>query len=65
MHQLADDVVCFDKKSQLQMDVIIAMTDSEHALLATNEKLVFPLMQKKLTKVMNLVAPIQGHHPIV
>ena len=65
LHQLADDVACFDKKSQWQMDVIIALTDSEQALLASNEKLVFPLIQKKLTKVMNLVAPIQGHHPIV
>ncbi|WP_448570044.1 hypothetical protein [Thalassotalea ganghwensis] len=46
------------------MDVVIALTDSEHALLTSNEKLVLPLMQKKLTKVMNLVAPIQGHHSI-
>ncbi|WP_448566707.1 hypothetical protein [Thalassotalea ganghwensis] len=65
LHQLADDVLCFDNQQQLHMDVVIALTDSEHALLTSNEKLVLPLMQKKLTKVMNLVAPIQGHHPIV
>lgn len=51
---LADDVVSFDNGEKKKC--YIAITESEELLLTEHPKLLTPFFDKKLTKVLNLIA---------
>lgn len=52
----ADDVTCYIQKETDTVKCYIALTDSEISLLEEHDKLLPGFIDKKLTKVLNLVA---------
>ena len=54
--QFSDDVFSLYQKPSNQLRCIIAITAGELSLLGTQQKLLAPYLQKKLHKVLNLIA---------
>lgn len=54
--QFSDDVLYCVNDIALQVDCLVAMTDSELELIAEQPKLLVSLIQIKLQKVLNLIA---------
>ncbi len=52
----ADDVTCYIQTEPDTVECYIALTDSEISLLEEHDKLLPGFIDKKLTKVLNLVA---------
>jgi len=52
----SDDVFSITEEQGKPLLCIVAITNSELALLGTQEKLLAPYLQKKLHKVLNLIA---------
>ena len=54
--QLSDDVICYINEPELQLQCLVALTDSEIALLESQPKLLTSFIQAKLHKVLNIIA---------
>jgi len=52
----ADDVFSYHNDPQKQMSCFVAITDSELKLLLAQEKILTGYLQKKMLKVVNLIA---------
>ena len=52
----ADDVFSYHNEPQKQMSCFVAITDSELKLLQAQEKILAGYLQKKMLKVVNLIA---------
>lgn len=52
----ADDVFSYHDEGQKQLSCFVAITDSELTLLQAQEKILAGYLQKKMLKVVNLIA---------
>ena len=52
----SDDVISVFEEKSKQLHCMVAITTNELALLSAQEKLLTPYLQKKLYKVLNLIA---------
>ena len=57
---LSDDVVCFQENNSLQLDCLVALTESEQQLLLAKSNVTFTYLETKLHKVLNLIAKDKG-----
>ena len=56
----SDDVVCFQENDSLQLDCLVALTDTEQQLLLAKANVTFSYIEKKLHKILNLIAKEKG-----
>lgn len=56
LHYFADDVFCLHQEKDKQLTCYIAITDAELALLSQQDKILAGYLQKKVLKVINLIA---------
>ncbi|WP_189376416.1 hypothetical protein [Thalassotalea profundi] len=55
-YPFADDVICYQVADSLQLDCIVALTETEQELLVINNTLLFSYLSTKLQKALNLIA---------
>ena len=60
IHQFSDDVMCVVNNNEKQLLCYIAVTKSETELLTLQPKLLPGYLEKKLKKVLNLIAESQS-----
>ncbi len=63
-YQISDDAFALFESSALYITCVIAITENELALIATTPKLLQPLLDKKMVKVLNVIAEQQQLFPI-
>ncbi len=64
LHQLSDDAFVLFNLAELNIFCVIAITDSELVLIESTPKLLQPLLDKKVVKVLNVIAEQQKLFPI-
>ncbi|MGB1199682.1 MAG: hypothetical protein ACPG46_11590 [Thalassotalea sp.] len=57
---LSDDVICYQANDSLQLDCVVALTETEQQLLLAKSSVTFTYLEIKLHKILNLIAKDKG-----
>ena len=57
---IADDVICYQERDSLQLDCVVALTETEQQLLTLKSTILFSYLTTKLQKALNLIAIQKG-----